>query len=288
MPKSEDVPSRNKNKRNLIGKLFLDLLCKIGLNPLKNKNLSNKSRTEESSQMQKKLRKFAKIEAGDIMIPRSDIIAASKSTSLSRLKTLFLHEEHSRIPIYKDSIDDVEGFIHIKDLFKALANKNKLKLADMLREIIFVPETIPVSELLKQMQKSKIHIAIVLDEYGATSGLISIEDIVEQLVGDIRDEYDAHEGIPFTKLSNTEFVFDCKTKISDVEKIIGVEFFNEKNADFDTLAGYIMMKFGYIPKRGENIEPTPGLIIEVMEASPKLVVSARIAVNRAKTTQNHS
>lgn len=285
MAKSEDAPSRKNNKHRPMSKLFSRFLSKIGLTHSSKNPSSKKEGGEDASQMHKKLRMFGKIEAADVMIPRSDIIAANRNINLTELKKLFLYEEHSRIPIYKDTIDDIDGFIHIKDVFKTIVSRNKFKIQDIVREMIFVPESIRISELLKQMQKSKIHIAIVLDEYGATSGLISIEDIMEQLVGDIRDEYDEHEGVQFTKVSSNEFLFDCKTKISDVEKIMDLEFFNEKNADFDTLAGYIMQHFGYIPKRGESIEPIPGLAIEVVDASPRLVISARVVLNKAKFKQ---
>ncbi|MCE2992377.1 MAG: hemolysin family protein [Candidatus Jidaibacter sp.] len=233
---------------------------------------------EEERNIIKNILAFGDLEASDVMINRAEIIAVSTSMKLADIKKIFINDGHSRLPIYKSSLDDIEGFIHIKDLFKAslLSQKDKPSVDSLTRDIIFVPETIKLTELLKKMKNKKIHIAIVLDEHGGTSGLVTIEDIVEELVGDIKDEHDVHEEKQLISEDGDGcFIIDASAEIEEVGAALGYDFVDhEDDPEYETIGGFIITRLGHIPKEGAKLK-VDKWEFEVLEASTRKVKKLR-------------
>lgn len=188
--------------------------------------------------------------AGDIMTHRTDIAAVEENASLYDAVKIAIDEGVSRIPVYKDDLDDILGIIYVKDLLKFIGTKisDDEKIDDYLREPLFVPETIPCGKLFTQMTESRIQLAIVVDEYGGTAGLVTMEDILEELVGNIEDEYDDEEE-SIRKIDDNTYLFEGITDIEDVEETLGIKF---PEGDYDTLAGFVISNLGFVPSGKEE------------------------------------
>jgi CBS domain containing-hemolysin-like protein len=188
----------------------------------------------------------------EVMVPRTDIVAIDVNTPPQEVLETVVAAGHSRIPVYEGSPDQIIGVLYVKDLFRRLARGEKeMTIRPFLRPAQFVPETKKVDELLREMQKDKVHIAIVVDEYGGTAGLVTIEDLVEEIVGEIRDEYDV-ENEMVLPVSEHEAIMDARVPFSEVQEAFGVEP-PEGVADFDTLGGFITHELGRLPKPGETV-----------------------------------
>jgi len=189
----------------------------------------------------------------EVMVPRTDIVAIDVNTPPQEVLDTVVRAGHSRIPVYEGSADQIIGVLYVKDLFRRLARGEKdLTIRPFLRPAQFVPETKKVDELLREMQKDKVHIAIVVDEYGGTAGLVTIEDLVEEIVGEIRDEYDVEDELVLP-VSENEAVMDGRVAFSEVQETFGIE--PPDGADeFDTLGGFLTHELGRLPKPGETIE----------------------------------
>ncbi len=188
--------------------------------------------------------------AGDIMTHRTDIAAVEKNASLYDVVKIAIDEGVSRIPVYKDDLDDILGIIYVKDLLKFIGTQisDDEKIDDYLREPLFVPETIPCGKLFAQMTESHIQLAIVVDEYGGTAGLVTMEDILEELVGNIEDEYDDEEE-SIRKIDDNTYLFEGITDIEDVEETLAIKF---PQGDYDTLAGFVISNLGFVPSGKEK------------------------------------
>ena len=188
--------------------------------------------------------------AGDIMTHRTDIAAVEEKASLYDAVKIAIDEGVSRIPVYKDDLDDILGIIYVKDLLKFIGTQisDGEKIDDYLREPLFVPETIPCGKLFTQMTESRIQLAIVVDEYGGTAGLVTMEDILEELVGNIEDEYDDEEE-SIRKIDDNTYLFEGVTDIEDVEETLGIKF---PDGDYDTLAGFVISNLGFVPSGKEE------------------------------------
>lgn len=240
----------------------------------------------------------------DVMIPRADIVSVQQDISLGELIKVFESAGHSRLVVYNDTLDDPVGMVHIRDLIGYMAAraavspdtnaKRKkpfpanldLKAVDLgcalsdtniRREILFVPPSMPVIDLFAKMQAIRIHLALVIDEYGGTDGLVSIEDIVEQVVGEIDDEHDEEAPITVVRQRDGSFLADARTNLEDVVTTLGAEFdVGDAAEEVDTLGGYLVTKVGRVPVRGELV-PGPGdFEIEVVDADPRRVKKVRI------------
>jgi len=189
----------------------------------------------------------------EVMVPRTDIVAIDVNTPPQEVLDTVVRAGHSRIPVYEGSADQIIGVLYVKDLFRRLARGEKdLTIRPFLRPAQFVPETKKVDELLREMQKDKVHIAIVVDEYGGTAGLVTIEDLVEEIVGEIRDEYDVEDELVLP-VSENEAIMDGRVAFSEVQETFGIE--PPDGADeFDTLGGFLTHELGRLPKPGETIE----------------------------------
>lgn len=185
------------------------------------------------------------------MTPRVDIVAVPVDITFDELMKVINESGFSRIPLYENSLDNIIGIIYAKDLLPYLKNpemRKSLSLRKIAREVFFVPQTKYINELLHDFQEKKLHLGIVVDEYGGTAGLISLEDILEEIVGDIRDEFDKEEN-PIVKLSENSYLLSGRLPIDELSELLEIEFSNEDD-DYDTLAGYILNHAGSIPEEG--------------------------------------
>ncbi len=188
----------------------------------------------------------------EVMIPRTDIVALDVNTPASEVLEQITHVGHSRLPVYEGSADDIIGILYVKDLFRRLARGDRdIDLRRYLRSAHFVPETKKADELLREMQRDKVHIAVVVDEYGGTAGIVTLEDLVEEIVGEIRDEYDVEQELVLP-VSESEAVMDARVPFEDVRETFAIEV--EPSEDYATLGGFITNQLGRFPRAGESVE----------------------------------
>lgn len=199
--------------------------------------------------------KFGNITAKEIMKSRIDVFAVEINSEFDELMKIIIDSGHSRIPVYEESFDNVRGILYIKDLLPYIKNNENFRWQDLIRPTHFVPETKKINDLLKEFQYNKIHIAIVIDEYGGTYGIVTLEDILEEIVGEITDESDSDEMF-YSKESNNTYVFEGKTLLNDFYKILNLsdDYFSDIKRDADTIAGIILEIKGEIPKKNEVIK----------------------------------
>ena len=211
----------------------------------------------------------------EVMTPRPDMVAIQAEATFDELRALFREQEYSRIPIYTENLDNIVGFVFIKDLIRLdppeSGQTSLLQLTRFIRPATFVPETKRVAEMLKEFQNQQVQIAIVVDEYGGTAGLVTIEDLLEEIVGEIRDEYDV-ETEPVIEEANGSFVFSAKVNIAEVRDRLGIEIEPE---GFETVGGYVLTRAGRVPAVGEIFE-SDGLQIEVLEAERRRIHKVRM------------
>lgn len=188
--------------------------------------------------------------AKDIMVPRIDMVSVPSVISYDDLKKTFKRDMYSRLPVYEESKDNVVGIVTLKDFFNYEGTKEDFKLSDLLREPYFTYEYQKTSDLLIQMRENSINISIVLDEYGSTAGIITLEDLIEEIVGEIRDEYDDDEEDPIQKLSTSEYLVDGSTRLDDINEVFGC---NIESDDYDSIAGHMINVLEHIPCEGEEI-----------------------------------
>ena len=217
---------------------------------------------------------FDDLEVGDILVPRVNVVAIDVQTPMEEIRKVFDEEGYSRLPVYKDSIDTIIGTIHEKDFFNAyLAGKKNVD--GILQNAFYTTEHAKISNLLKQLQKKKVHIAVVLDEYGGTLGLVTLEDILEELVGEIWDEHDEEVNY-FKKISEDAFLVDGNAPLSDVFEYFGLKHEDEQ-FDSNTLSGWVIEKLGEIPHAGVKLE-FANLVFEVMKSTVKRVLQVKVTV----------
>ncbi len=217
---------------------------------------SDETTPEDEKKILKGIVKFGDIEVSEIMKSRVDVIAVDMNEGFEEIMEKILTSGFSRIPVYEESFDQIKGILYVKDLLPYPDEKEGFKWNTLIRDAFFVPENKKISDLLKEFQEKKIHMAIIVDEYGGTSGLVTLEDIIEEIVGDISDEFDSHdEEIDYTRINDNNFVFEGKTTINDFCKIIGIEdeIFDEVKGDSDSLAGLILELEGKIPEKDITI-----------------------------------
>lgn len=240
--------------------------------------------------------RFHRLRVDDVMVPRADIVSVDRTSTLTDLSAAFKAAGHSRLPVYNETLDDPTGMVHIKDLLpylmldaKGRTNKtypNKKVLQYIKREVLFVPPSMLAQDLLRRMQGRRIHMAIVVDEYGGTDGLVTIEDLIETIVGDIDDEHDEREPVVQAiagKGGRTIWEADARIHIDDFEKTLGRDFATpDEEEDVDTLGGLIFWLAGRVPERGEIIRHASGLEFEVLDADSRRVKRLRISDAKRK------
>ena len=217
----------------------------------------------------------------DVMIPRADIDAVSSDVKIDKLITFINKTKHSRIPVFQDNLDKIIGMIHIRDLFEKVNNKKKkenLSLSKTItRKILFSSPSMKILDLLLKMRSEQIHMSIVVDEFGGTNGLVTIEDLVEEIVGEIKDEHDFEEIEEIKKISKKTYDVSARLPVEDLEKKIGGYFTDEEKEDIDTVGGLVFNLLGKIPSRGEVISHKSGLEFTIRDADTRKI--KRILVN---------
>jgi CBS domain containing-hemolysin-like protein len=248
---------------------------------------------QERSMLLRILR-FGSLTVEDVMVPRADIVAVDDSVTLKELMWVFRKAEHSRLPVYRETLDDPRGMIHIRDLMSWITEeangggeldlgkvdlKRSVGSINIARELIYVPGSMSVLDLLLKMQTSQLHLALVVDEYGGTDGLVSIEDLVEEVVGEIADEHDVEEEPLIRVDPRLGLVADARTPVEDIEQHLGVELVtDEQEEDIDTLGGVVFSITGRVPARGELVRHPTGIEFEVLDADPRRIKKLRIHV----------
>jgi CBS domain containing-hemolysin-like protein len=244
----------------------------------------------------------------DVMVPRADIVAVQNDISIGELVKVFEKAAHSRLVVYNDTLDDPIGMVHIRDLIafmtaratvdpEKIAKRKRprpagldlgaidlamsLSSTKIVRQMLFVPPSMPALDLLTKMQATRIHLALVVDEYGGTDGLVSMEDIVEQIVGEIADEHDEDETPSVVRQPDGSFVADARASLEDVTELVGVEFnVGDAAQEVDTIGGYLMAQVGRLPLRGELVAGPKGFEIEVLDSDPRRI--KRVRIHRSK------
>ena len=233
----------------------------------------------EEKSLLKNMIHFGELTVRDIMIPRSDIMGLKRDVSLEELKTHVIDIGHTRIPVYDESLDAIEGFVHVKDLFPHLASGERFEIRQVLRDILFIPPSMRIVDLLLKMRVSGCHIAIVVDEFGGTDGLVTMEDLFEELVGEIQDEHDAQEESPSLRwLGDHMLEVDARIAIERLESTLHETLVEETEGSekIDTLGGLIFQVLGRVPVRGEVVMIKPTLKAEIIAADPRRIRQVRL------------
>ncbi len=221
--------------------------------------------------------KLRELTAYDVMVPRADIVAIAHDVSFAHLMKVITREAHSRLPVYRESLDDVIGMVHIKDVLAYWGREKDFRLEDIIRKVLFVAPSMRVLDLLLEMRKTRLHMALVVDEYGGVDGLVTIEDLVEEIVGEIEDEHDVDDGPRLIPQADGTFIADARLPIRDFEERVGpILRDEEREQDIDTLGGLVVAQAGYLPARGEIITHGSGFEFEVLEADPRRLKRLRI------------
>ena len=258
---------------------------------------------EEARSMMLNIIEFSGLRVDDVMVPRVDIVAIDETDTMRELLEKFIDANHSRVPVYRETLDGITGMIHVKDFMRWMAARGAKKRknakterlppaglsitaaelstavrqAGLNRDVLFVPPSMPATDLLVRMQASHTHLAIVIDEYGGTEGLVSIEDLVEVIVGDISDEHDTDEDLQIKPLEDKIYSADGRVDIIALEELLGIDLLpDEEDEEADTLAGLVFKIAGRVPTRGEIIRHDSGLEFEILDSDPRRVKRVRI------------
>ena len=215
--------------------------------------------------------------ADDVMVPRADIMAMSEDSTLEQAVRLIQRDGHSRYPVYRGQLDEIVGMVHIKDVFAAVGREGPFSLSAILRKPLLVVPQVPVLDLLLQMRQAHIHLALVVDEYGGIDGLVTIEDLVETIVGDIADEHDEDDAPQAVERPDGSIDLDARMPVEDLEARLGPTLTTEERGqDIDTVGGLVSNLAGRVPTKGELISHPSGLEFQVLEADPRRIRRLRV------------
>jgi magnesium and cobalt transporter len=223
--------------------------------------------------------------AYDVMIPRADIVSVPAKTPLKELLDIFTREGHSRMPVHRGMLDDITGMVHIKDVLAAMHSERAFSISRVSRKVLFVSPSARVLDLLIEMRLKRTHMALVVDEYGGVDGLITIEDLVEEIVGDIEDEHDEVSEADFFRYPDGTIEADGRMPLEDLEKEVGPLVADEEREDIDTLGGLVFAVAGRIPSRGELINHSAGLEFEIVDADPRRIKRLRVRAKKPDETE---
>lgn len=224
---------------------------------------------------------YGELRVDDVMVPRADIVAIPMDTSFNDLTRIFASAGHSRLPVYKDTLDDLMGMVHVKDAMMVIAEKGMTEakstaLTTFQRPVLFVPASMKILDLLAKMRSNRMHMAIVVDEYGGTDGLVTIEDLVEEIVGEIEDEHDSADIMELKSVGHGNYDADARLEIDFLQEELGVDLLEGEEEDVDTLGGLVVAQAGCVPEIGEVIVHASGYRFEVVDASPRTIYKLRI------------
>jgi CBS domain containing-hemolysin-like protein len=224
-----------------------------------------------------RLIRFSSHTVEDAMVPRPDIVAVEETSGLDEVLALIRAHGHTRMPVYHESLDDIVGMVHLRDVIGFWGGAQPFALKEIARKILFVPSSMPAIQLLAQMRASRTHMAIVVDEYGGTDGLVTIGDLVEEIVGEIEDEHDVVEPPEIVALPDGALEADARASVEELEERLGLELLDEDEAeDIETVGGLVADLVGRVPRRGERISHPAGLVFEVLDADPRRIKRLRI------------
>lgn len=240
---------------------------------------------------------FNELRTEDVMVPRPDIVAVEEGATLDELMGTFQEANHSRLPVYRETLDDPRGMVHIKDLLGWISETRgsaggtpapaSFSVTGIRRDLIYVPPSMPAIDLLLKMQASRQHMALVIDEYGGTDGLVTIEDLVEQIVGEIEDEHDEEERPDLERLPDGRVDAIARAEIEELEEMLGLRLLSDDSEDQpDTLGGLIFDMLGRVPQRGEVVVHDSGIEFEVTDADPRRI--KRLMVHPASAEDHQS
>jgi magnesium and cobalt transporter len=223
------------------------------------------------------------VTAADIMVPRPDIVAVEVQTPMHDVLALLMKERHSRLPVYRGTLDDIVGMVHIKDVAVMVADrslempgKNQPTLSDIVRTMMFASPAVRLLDLLLEMRLKRTHMAMVVDEYGGIDGLVTIEDVVEQIVGEIDDEHDSEQPPAIVERSDSTVIADARVGLEEFEHRFGRVFSEEEREATDTLGGLVINLAGHVPGRGELVKHPSGIEFEILEGDPRRVRQLRL------------
>jgi len=215
----------------------------------------------------------------DVAVPKAEIVALNHDASLKDIVAEFRNSGYSRIPVYEDTLDKPMGLLLLKDLalHYGFNGHHELDLAPLLRPILYVPPSMPLSVLLRKMQAERSHMALVIDEYGGVDGLVTIEDLLEQVVGEIEDEHDTEDEVTIQKIDESTYMADARTTLEELEDMLGIPLADaDLDEEVDTLGGLVFVLTGHVPVRGEVIAHPSGLEFEVIDADPRRIRRLRV------------
>ncbi len=236
--------------------------------------------TAEGKSMLHNILSFFELKVSDIMVPRVNIIAVEEKIGLDELKRVIRENEHTRMPVYRNNMDEIVGFIHIKDLIRYTESDADFSLQNFVREIVVVPASMRVLDLLVKMRLSGVHIAVVVDEFGGTDGLVTLEDIFEEIVGDIQDEHDElEENQKIIKIADNLFEADARLEMENLEKFLGFTLDEQEDErEYDTVGGFIFELLGRVPAVGEVIEAPHNINFEILDADSRRILRVRMTL----------
>ena len=211
----------------------------------------------------------------DVMVPRAEIIAIEKKQNMKDILSIINMESHSRMPIFEQNLDNILGFVHIKDVIKNI-NVTDFNINNILREVLYTAPKSPILDLLKRMRASRIHMSLVVDEFGGVDGLVTIEDLVEEIVGEIEDEHDAEDEIKFEKINDKKIIVDASYKLSDLEKYYNIQIKEIVNEEIDTVGGLVFFLAGRVPIKEEIFQYDNLLMFKILSASDRNINTLEI------------
>lgn len=251
--------------------------------------------TDDEKQIIRAALRFSKITAEYLSIPRSDIVTVREDSTFDEIAAIFTASGHSRLPVIREDVDDIIGFINIKDLLRHLVEKKRFDLKKALHPCTFVPETLNVSKVLEEMRKQRVQMAIVVDEYGGTAGLITLTDIIEHLVGDLEDEHDRDEPLMMIPLPNGRYRLDPRMDIDELEERLGTHLtvpdpvdaaeFTPETRDFETVGGLVLSIAHRVPEVGEVFPLAHGYSLKVVESDSRRLKTLELTLPGARKTK---
>ena len=268
------------NTTSIIGKKLANIKQNITIDDLSQAlNLTTNQITEDENIL-KGIVKFGNIDAKEIMKSRVDVFAVEVETKFKELISYIIESGHSRIPVYSETFDNVKGILFIKDLLPHFDDSNEFKWQSLIRPPYFVPENKKINDLLQEFQANKIHMAIVIDEYGGTSGIVTLEDVLEEIVGEITDESDEDE-IIYSQVNENTYIFEGKTLLNDFLKIVDIDddLFEDIKGDADTIAGIILELTGEIPAKNKKID-FKNLTFTIESVDKRRIKQIRVTINK--------
>ena len=226
------------------------------------------------------VRRMRDVRVQDVAVPRADVVGVADTASLDEVVEVFRESTFTRLPVFNETLDSPLGFVHLKDIalrFGFNGHGDAFEIKGLLRPLLYVPPSMPMSVLLQKMQTERIHMALVIDEYGGVDGLVTIEDLVEQIVGEIEDEHDTEDDAYWIEEAPGVYLCSARAPLSDFEEIAGVDLLaDDLDEDVDTLGGLVFMLAGRVPLRGEVIPHPQGHEFEVVDADPRMVKRIRV------------